>query len=90
MSTVGGSSEIKKLLVENNFKFLTGPTKVYFFDDVEKYLKYARVNATIPENIELKTVQFDWYGICIDGTQAGDRSLVSISASQSATEAVDK
>mmetsp|Transcript_116295 Transcript_116295/g.200894 ORF Transcript_116295/g.200894 Transcript_116295/m.200894 type:complete len:464 (-) Transcript_116295:88-1479(-) len=79
MSTAGGSSEIKKLLVENNFKFLTGPTQVYFFDDVEKYLKYARVNATIPENIELKTVQFDWYGICIDGTQAGDHPLVPIS-----------
>mmetsp|Transcript_61433 Transcript_61433/g.116117 ORF Transcript_61433/g.116117 Transcript_61433/m.116117 type:complete len:283 (-) Transcript_61433:77-925(-) len=90
MNAKGGSSEIKKQLAENNFRFLTGPTDVYFFDDIEKYLKYTQEKATIPENIELKTVHFDWYGICIDGTQAGDRSLVSISASQSATEAVDK
>mmetsp|Transcript_1261 Transcript_1261/g.2443 ORF Transcript_1261/g.2443 Transcript_1261/m.2443 type:complete len:361 (-) Transcript_1261:95-1177(-) len=90
MNAKGGSSEIKKQLAENNFRFLTGPTDVYFFDDIEKYLKYTQEKATIPENIELKTVHFDWYGICIDGTQAGDQSLVSISASQSATEAVDK
>jgi len=83
MKTVGGSSEIKKLLVENNFKFLTRPTEVYFFDDIERYLKYAREKAKIPENIELKTVHFDWYGICIDGTQAGDCPLVPISAEAS-------
>jgi len=83
MSVVGGSSEIKRMLAENNFTCLTGPTDVYFFDDIEKYLKYTREKANIPENIELKTVHFDWYGICIDGTQDGDRPLTPISARES-------
>mmetsp|Transcript_75419 Transcript_75419/g.133509 ORF Transcript_75419/g.133509 Transcript_75419/m.133509 type:complete len:353 (-) Transcript_75419:415-1473(-) len=82
MSVVGGSSEIKRMLAENNFTCLTGPTDVYFFDDIEKYLKYTRDTANIPDNIELKTVHFDWYGICIDGTQDGDCPLVPISASK--------
>mmetsp|Transcript_59487 Transcript_59487/g.112180 ORF Transcript_59487/g.112180 Transcript_59487/m.112180 type:complete len:82 (-) Transcript_59487:25-270(-) len=78
MNEVGGSSKIKQMLAENNFNHLRGRTTVYFFDDIEKYLKFTRKNATIPENIELKTVLFDWYGICIDGTQ--DAPLVAISA----------
>mmetsp|Transcript_13429 Transcript_13429/g.23131 ORF Transcript_13429/g.23131 Transcript_13429/m.23131 type:complete len:283 (+) Transcript_13429:105-953(+) len=78
MNSVGGSSKIKQMLAENNFKHLKGPTTAYFFDDVEKYLKFTRVNATVPENIEFKTVLFDWYGICIDGTQ--DAPLIPISA----------
>jgi len=71
MGTHGGSEKIKQMLVENNFSCLTGPTEVYFFDDVEKYLDYVRENAKTPSNIELKTVLFDWFGICIDGTQQG-------------------
>mmetsp|Transcript_1264 Transcript_1264/g.2454 ORF Transcript_1264/g.2454 Transcript_1264/m.2454 type:complete len:353 (-) Transcript_1264:391-1449(-) len=82
MSAVGGSSEVKRMLAENNFQRLTGPAEVYFFDDIEKYLKYTRDTANIPDNIELKTVHFDWYGICIDGTQDGDCPLVPISASK--------
>mmetsp|Transcript_87972 Transcript_87972/g.161286 ORF Transcript_87972/g.161286 Transcript_87972/m.161286 type:complete len:80 (+) Transcript_87972:975-1214(+) len=78
MNEVGGSSKIKQMLVENNFKHLKGRTTVYFLDDVEKYLKFTRINAEIPENIELKTVLFDWYGVCIDGTH--DAPLVAISA----------
>lgn len=70
--------EIKRALVENNFTRLPGPTEVYFFDDVPKYLKYVRDFAEIPADIEMKTVLFDWYGICIDGAQDGP--LVSISA----------
>mmetsp|Transcript_122273 Transcript_122273/g.224157 ORF Transcript_122273/g.224157 Transcript_122273/m.224157 type:complete len:354 (-) Transcript_122273:390-1451(-) len=82
LSAKGGSSEIKRMLAENNFTRLTGPTDVYFFDDIEKYLKYTRDTANIPDNIELKTVHFDWYGICIDGTQDGDCPLDPISASK--------
>mmetsp|Transcript_61435 Transcript_61435/g.116123 ORF Transcript_61435/g.116123 Transcript_61435/m.116123 type:complete len:355 (-) Transcript_61435:390-1454(-) len=82
MSAVGGSSEVKRMLAENNFQRLTGPAEVYFFDDIEKYLKYTRDTANIPDNIELKTVHFDWYGICIDGTQDGDCPLDPISASK--------
>mmetsp|Transcript_8773 Transcript_8773/g.15086 ORF Transcript_8773/g.15086 Transcript_8773/m.15086 type:complete len:376 (-) Transcript_8773:313-1440(-) len=86
MSVVGGSSEIKRMLAENNFTCLTGPTDVYFFDDIEKYLKYTRETANIPENIKLKTVNFDWYGICIEGTQDGNHPLVPISASKSSND----
>mmetsp|Transcript_126012 Transcript_126012/g.218515 ORF Transcript_126012/g.218515 Transcript_126012/m.218515 type:complete len:306 (-) Transcript_126012:16-933(-) len=64
-----GSGKIKQMLAENNFACLPGPAEVYFFADVEKYLTYTRNMAHIPENIELKTVLFDWYGICIEGTQ---------------------
>jgi len=86
MSAVGGSSEVKRMLAENNFQRLTGPAEVYFFDDIEKYLKYTRETANIPENIKLKTVNFDWYGICIEGTQDGNHPLVPISASKSSND----
>lgn len=78
MNSVGGSSKIKQMLAEKNFDHLKGPATVYFFDDVEKYLKFIRKHATIPKNIELKTVLFDWYGICIDGTQ--EAPLIAIPA----------
>jgi len=79
MSGKDGSSRIKQLLAENNFTCLKDQyTEVYFFDDVEKYLNYTREKATIPENIKLKTVWYDWYGICIDGTQ--DAPLIPVSA----------
>jgi len=41
---------------ENKFKHLKAPFTAYFSDDVKKDLKFTRVNATIPENIEFKTV----------------------------------
>lgn len=64
-----GSMEIKRLLVESNFKHLTGLSEVYFFDDVQSNLEYTRDKACIPDHIEFKTVWFDWHAICIDGTQ---------------------
>jgi hypothetical protein len=80
MNTPGGSSKIKQMLAENNFTCLTGPTEVYFFDDVQEYLNYVRFHAKIPRNIELKTVLFDWYGICFNGTQDGPLSAGSFAA----------
>jgi hypothetical protein len=71
LKTPHGSCKLKQMLVENNLTCLTGPTEVYFFDDVGKQLDYVRANAEIPDKIRLHTVLFDWYGICIDGTQKG-------------------
>jgi len=85
MDTHGGSEKIKQMLVENNFSCLTGQTEVYFFDDVEKYLDYVRANAKTPSNIELKTVLFDWFAICIDGTQQGPLSAKSSTATCTAS-----
>eukprot|EP00973_Karenia_brevis_P019090 2616990-Karenia_brevis.AAC.1 len=66
---VGGGSETKKMVIEHHFKSLPHPTVVYYFDDLGEHLQYVRENATVPTHIDLKTVLFDWYGLCIDGTQ---------------------
>ena len=65
-------TEIKQSIVERHCSTFAGTeveVVVYYFDDIEKYLKHVREHAEVPENIELKTVLFDWYGICIDGSQ---------------------
>ena len=65
-------TEIKQSIVERHCSTFAGTeveVVVYYFDDIEKYLKHVREHAELPKNIELKTVLFDWYGICIDGSQ---------------------
>eukprot|EP00973_Karenia_brevis_P055270 7684426-Karenia_brevis.AAC.1 len=70
---------MKKEIVERHCRKLGGTgieVVVYFFDDIEKYLNHVREHARLPSDVHLETVLFDWYGICIDGTQDPPLSAV--------------
>lgn len=60
-----GSKHLKRLLAEHNFKKLEGPTDVYFFDDVEDYLKATAETADIPDLVNFYTVHFSWFDLML-------------------------
>lgn len=72
--------QLKQQIVETHCSIFVDKDvewEAYFFDDIEKYLKYVQKNAKIPPNVKLNTVLFDWYGICIEGSQEPSICAVS-------------